>query len=154
MIECGGDVAGDVVLERKRVHDIAVEPLRPQMRVGFSVNQLRIYAELLAAASHTALEHIAHSQFVTDLPYVNRSVSIGERGRPRDHEGIFDVRQIGGQILVIPSAKCCCSRSPPRLTNGNTTIDRGGRCNMPPLTIVWLIAGASDSKRVTGRTKR
>jgi hypothetical protein len=84
-------VATDPVITR-----VAVEQLRPQMRVGLGVDQLRSDAELVARLPNAPFEHIAHAQLAANLLCVDPLVLIAERGIARDYEHVSDARQISG----------------------------------------------------------
>src|SRR6516165_3184281 len=79
------DAARDLVLQDKKIADVAIEPLGPDMRISFSVDQLGGDAELVARPLDAAFKHIAHTQIAADLPGVDRLVSVGERGIARDY---------------------------------------------------------------------
>jgi hypothetical protein len=86
-------------LQRKQVHGLTIEALGPQMHVGLGVDQLGADADLIARPPDAAFQYIAHAELAADPLRINRLVSIGEGGIPRDHEHIRDPRQIGRQIL-------------------------------------------------------
>src|SRR6266404_8807841 len=79
--------------------------MAPTMGVGFGVYQLSIDAHPFFGATDTSFQHIAYSQFMTDLPRVERPVPIGERGMTRNHQHVGEPRQIGRQILGDPVSK-------------------------------------------------
>jgi hypothetical protein len=53
-VERTRDPARDLVLEGEHIARIAVEPVCPEMRVGFGVNQLGADAELVARSPDAA----------------------------------------------------------------------------------------------------
>src|SRR5262245_9524824 len=77
---------GDLVLKSEQIASVAVEPLRPEMRVGRGINQLGIDADLAARPPDAAFEHIAYTELATDLLRVDGLVPVDERGIARDHE--------------------------------------------------------------------
>ena len=89
-VERDCDPACNLILQCEQVADVVVEPFCPQMRVGRSIDQLGIDAELVARSPDTPFEHIAHAQLPADLLRVDRLVPIGERGIARDHEHAHD----------------------------------------------------------------
>jgi len=48
-----GEPAGDLVLQSEQIASVAVEPLRPEMRVGRGIDQLGADADLLTLPSST-----------------------------------------------------------------------------------------------------
>ena len=64
--EGGRDPARDLVLQGKQIGGDAVESLRPQMRIGFGVDQLRIDVGLVARALDAPLEDVADTEFAAD----------------------------------------------------------------------------------------
>src|SRR5215471_794327 len=84
------DPAGNFVLQGKQIAHVAVQPLRPQMRVGLGVDQLDADADLAARPPDASFEHIAHSQLTTNLSRINIFVPVGKSGISRDHEHTYD----------------------------------------------------------------
>jgi hypothetical protein len=95
----------DFVLQGEKIAHVAVEPLRPQMRVGLGINELRVDADLFIRPLNASFEYISHAQLAANLLCVDRFVPVGERGIARDHEHVLDPRQIGRQILGDPVGK-------------------------------------------------
>jgi hypothetical protein len=120
------DAAGYLVLHGKRVACVTVEPLCPQMRAGLGINQLGIDPDLIARTPYAPFQHIAHTEFVTDLLRIDRLVFVGERGIAGDHEHAGNPRQVSRQIIGDASAKYCCPRPSLKSANGRTTIDKRG----------------------------
>ena len=98
-IECDGDAGRDLILQREQVGGIALEPLRPQMRIGLGVDQLRVDADLVARAAHAPFEHIADRKLAADLFGVDRFVSVGESSVARDHDHVGEPRQVGRDVV-------------------------------------------------------
>jgi hypothetical protein len=42
------NLAGDVVLKAEQITHVAIEPIGPEVRASFSIDELRVYANLLA----------------------------------------------------------------------------------------------------------
>src|SRR5262249_15916390 len=79
-IERHSNSACNLVLDSEQVADLAIEPLRPQMRPGFCVDQLIVDAELAAGPPNTPFKHKADTEPTADLPRVDRPAAIGEGG--------------------------------------------------------------------------
>ena len=60
-------VGRDLVLDREDVVELAVVGLRPQVRVGAGVDQLRGDPHRVAGLAHRAFEHVRHVQRARDL---------------------------------------------------------------------------------------
>jgi hypothetical protein len=59
-IERDRDPARDLVLQREEVPSVAIEPLRPKMRIGLGIDQLRVNADPVARPLEASFEKIAH----------------------------------------------------------------------------------------------
>jgi hypothetical protein len=94
---CRGQRRG--VLQGEQITRIAIEPLRPQMRIGLDIDQLGVDADLVARPADAAFQYIVDAQFAFDLLRVGPLVLIGEGGITRDHQHACDPRQISRQIL-------------------------------------------------------
>src|SRR6516162_5761143 len=95
-VELISDPAGNFVLESQQIADVAVQPLRPYMRVGCSIDQLGADADLGAPPPDASFEHIADTQLATNLLCVDWLVPVREGGIARDHEHVREARQIRG----------------------------------------------------------
>ena len=60
-------VGRDLVLDREDVVELAVVGLRPQVRVGAGLDQLRGDAHRVARLAHRAFQHVRHVQRARDL---------------------------------------------------------------------------------------
>ena len=69
----------DLILHVKKVCDRFVETLGPNVIASFSVDQLRVDANTIAAALHTAFEDVAHVELASDLLHVRGLAFVGER---------------------------------------------------------------------------
>jgi len=99
------DPARDLVLQSEKINCVAVEPLRPKMRVGRGIDELGVDADLAAGPTDASFEHIAHAEVAANLLRVDRLIPVGERGIARDHEHIREPRQVGRQVLGDPVSK-------------------------------------------------
>src|SRR5262249_34467322 len=68
----------DLVLHVKQVCDRFVEALGPNVIASFSVDQLRVDANTIAAALHAAFEDVAHVELASDLLHVRGLALVGE----------------------------------------------------------------------------
>src|ERR1700720_3831458 len=71
----------------------------PEMRPGFSLDQLRADADAVAASPHRALEDIAHAEFAPDLLHVDRLALVGEGRIAREHEQPANAAERGDDLL-------------------------------------------------------
>ena len=92
-------------LRFREIGAIGVEPVCPDVCARFRVDQLHIHADLVAAAPHAALEHIADAELATDLLRIDRFALVGEGGVARDHEAAGNALEIGRQIIGDPVGK-------------------------------------------------
>src|SRR5215469_15311793 len=82
--------ACDLVLQREQIVQIAVKPLRPQMSVALSVNQLSGHTDLISPPTHAPFQRVAHSKLAADLFRVDMPVPISECRVARDDEHVCD----------------------------------------------------------------
>jgi len=101
-VERDCDPARDLVLQGEQTAHVAIEPLRPQMRISLGIDQLGVYADLAPRSPDAPFQHIAYTQLTANLLGVDGLVPVGERGIARNHETVGDPRQIGRQILGDP----------------------------------------------------
>ena len=66
-----GEPGDNFVLHIEKIGDGFVEPFGPEMVAGFSVYELHIDAQPVAATLYRALQDIADVQLGTELPYVD-----------------------------------------------------------------------------------
>ena len=66
------DCFGDFALDGEHVIDWPVVILRPLMRVGARINQLRVHPHLVTRPLHTALQQMCDSKLLADLAGVSR----------------------------------------------------------------------------------
>jgi len=72
------------------------------MCVGGGVNQLSVDADQVTGSPDTPFEHIADAQLTANLLRIDGFVPVRECGIARDHEHVFEPRQIGCQIFADP----------------------------------------------------
>jgi hypothetical protein len=85
-LNCGNNLLGDLVLERKNVGQIAVVVVSPQVLAGRAVDQLGGDAHAAAVLADAPLKDVTHPEFAPDLAYVDRLAFIDERRIARDHK--------------------------------------------------------------------
>ena len=66
-----GEPRDDLVLHVEEIGDQLIEPLRPEMRAGFGLDQLDIDAHSVSRPLDAALQHIANVQIAADLLQIN-----------------------------------------------------------------------------------
>ena len=59
-------------MDGEDIGQIAIVGLRPQMRVGARVDQLRIHPHFVGRALHTAFEDMRHAELLADLAQIAR----------------------------------------------------------------------------------
>ena len=66
------------------------------MRSGLRIDQLGIYADVLAGPLDTSFEDVAHTELTADLLGIDRLAFVGKCGVARDHQAPLDSRNVGG----------------------------------------------------------
>jgi hypothetical protein len=100
--QCLGDVARDRVLQREDILELAVVAVRPDVRAGRCVEELRVDADALALAAYAAFENIAGVQRLADVANVACLALVLECGIARDHEQAADLGEVGDQVFGHP----------------------------------------------------
>ena len=98
-LQCPRNLAGDLVLKAEQIAHVAVEPLRPEVRARFSIDELRVYANLLARSTHAPFQEVTHAELAADALCIDRLSLIGEGGATGDYEAPLDAREVGRQVL-------------------------------------------------------
>src|SRR5262249_15521794 len=114
---------GHFVLDREDVLELPVVALRPDVTIGFRVDQPHRSPPPVADLAHAAFAHVLAAKLARDLGtstalplYLNAELrEMTNRCRKRDSS----VRMSS----VRPSAKNSCSASPLMLVKGSTTIE-------------------------------
>jgi hypothetical protein len=91
--------AGDRVLRSREVGAIGVEPVSPEVRATFGVDQLHVHPNLVTSSSHATFEDIPNAQIAADLPHIDGFAFVGEGRVAGDHEASRNPREIGGQVI-------------------------------------------------------
>ena len=82
-LQRGDDGARDLVLEVEDVLEVAIVALRPEVKAGRGVDQLRIDPDPVRRAPDAAFEHVADPQVVGDLPGRRRPSLVLKHGVAR-----------------------------------------------------------------------
>jgi len=69
-LQLGHDARGNLVLYRKHVRQLAVEPLGPALVPLVGIDELRRDAHRIAGLAHAALEHRPYAQSAADLRHI------------------------------------------------------------------------------------
>src|SRR5262245_22632156 len=80
------DASRDVILDGKKVFELAVIAFCPAVRASRGINELGADAHAVAASAGAALHYIPHTKLPADLAYVGRFALVLKAGAPRDHE--------------------------------------------------------------------
>ena len=83
-------------MDGEDIGQIAIVGLRPQMRVGPRIDQLRIYPHFVGRALHTAFDDMRHAELLPDLAQIaRRAAFVLHHRRAADHFQIRDLREVG-----------------------------------------------------------
>ena len=97
--ERSDDATIDAVLQFKNIRHDAIESFRPEVAAAATIDQLRIDANLVAAAAYTAFQYVAHAEFGGYGAQVDRLAFIGKARVTANHEQSGYSRQVGGQVF-------------------------------------------------------
>jgi len=86
-------------LQGEQIADVAIEPLGPEVRTGFGIDQLGVDADLRARPLDASFENIAHPQLAADLFGIYWFALVAEGGVAGDHKAAPDARDIGRQVI-------------------------------------------------------
>ena len=87
-------------MDGKKIGQLAIKSLGPNMGVGASVDQLRVHPHPIAGTSHRAFQHMGNAERFADLAQVARTCSILLHRGPADDLQVRDLRQAGENIVV------------------------------------------------------
>ena len=69
--QCGGDRAGEFVLKREHIRELAIVAFGPTVGAGERIDELRGDPHAAVVAAKTAYQHVAHAELASDLPDVD-----------------------------------------------------------------------------------
>ena len=95
----------DLVLHRKYVGEPPVVPFRPDMAASGGVVQLSGNSNTVAGLADTALEYVAHTEFVGDLLHMDGLALADERRISSDYEEPTQLGQRGNDVLAYAVRK-------------------------------------------------
>lgn len=87
------------VLQREDVRERSVVAVRPLLVAAGCLDQLHVDADLIAGATHAALDHVADAEGARGLRNVDGAVAVAEGRVARDHRQAVDLRQVGHQVF-------------------------------------------------------
>src|SRR6266496_2530404 len=99
------DAHCNLVLESEDIVERPIIALGPDMGASLRLNELAGDADTISCLAHTTLQHIAHTKFAGDSPYVQRLGFVDEAGIPGDDEQPLDAREPGDDVLHHPVRK-------------------------------------------------
>ena len=73
-----GDCLGNFALNGKNIRKLSVIGLRPQMRIGAGVDQLRHHSHAVGCALNAPFQHMGHAELLSDFPQVPRITAFVE----------------------------------------------------------------------------
>src|SRR5205085_7568202 len=91
--------ARQAILQIEDVFEIAIELVRPDVRVRRRINQLAGHTNPFSRLAYAAFQHIASAKLTADLLDVDGLSFVGETRISRDYEQQFRARQSRDDIL-------------------------------------------------------
>ena len=82
-IERPRKTASDLALSFRQIPAIGVEPVRPNMRAAFGIDQLHVDQNLIATSTHAAFHDIANPQITPVLFRIDSFAFVGKAVRGR-----------------------------------------------------------------------
>src|SRR5215216_2538732 len=86
------DVHSSPILQIEDVVERSLEAIRPQMRPGRRIDELRRDAHPVPHLAHATFEHVVYAQLATDLLHVHGPALVDEARIARDHEQPTEAR--------------------------------------------------------------
>ena len=90
---------GNVTLDGKDIRQLAIERLRPDVRISRGINQLRDDAQPIRRASNAALDDVRDTELRRDLLRALVGFLIAHHRGARDHLEASDLRELGDDVL-------------------------------------------------------
>src|SRR4029077_14794687 len=95
------DCLRDFTLDSEDVIQRSVVILCPQMRVGASVDELRVHSYFVAGALHAAFEYMGYAKLLPNLPQVTRGAAlVWQHAAAADHLQVRDPGQLGQDLIL------------------------------------------------------
>ena len=89
----------DLILHCKDILDLSQVALGPAVCASTGVDELRADADAITAAADAAFQHVADTQFATDLADIDRFALVLEAGVARDDEQLREPRQLHNDVI-------------------------------------------------------
>src|SRR6516164_7744589 len=119
--------AGDLALGFSQVPPVRLEPVCPNMRAAFGIDELHVDLDLVAGPACAAFDDITDTEFAADLLYVGGFALIGEGSIAGDHKAAGNWRQIRRQIISDTVGEVFLVRVPQQVLKGQY-YKRQARC--------------------------
>ena len=88
-------------MDGEDIGQIAIVGLRPQMRVGPRVDQLRIYPNLIGGTLHAAFDNMCDAELLADLAQIaRRAAFVLHDARAADHFQVGNLCQMGQDLVL------------------------------------------------------
>ena len=88
-----------MILKREEVGQGLLKTLRPKMRAGLGVDELRVDPDAVLVSLHRSFEHVTNAEFLADLRRVHALALVGEGRVSRAHEAALDARKVGCEVI-------------------------------------------------------
>ena len=98
-LDDAGHLVGYLILQVENVLQRTVIFVGPEMRSGFSFEQLCRDAHASPGLAHASLQHVTHAKLTPDLARVDRLAFVDEARAARGHEEPLDPRQRRDDVL-------------------------------------------------------
>ena len=95
----------NLALDRENVGQFSIVCVRPKMRVGESINELHIHANLIVCFLHAAFENIRDAELLRNLREIIRRTFEMLSGCARNHFQIGDLGQPCENLILHPFGK-------------------------------------------------
>ena len=101
-----GDRFRDFALNSENIGQIAIVSLRPEMRIGARIDQLRVYSHAIASTLNTSFHDVHDAKFICNLAQITfRSGLILHNRSAADDLQVRDPGQVGQNFILHPVGK-------------------------------------------------
>ena len=111
IVQTVGQSRHDVILQFEEIGQGVIEPVGPEMRPGFGVDELRVDADAVLVALDGPFEHVADAELFPNLLGVDAFALVSEGCVARDDETVRDARKLGGEVLGDAVGEIVLARS-------------------------------------------